>query len=271
MSEKYIIALDLDGTLLTDDKKISNRTKQVLKKAQEKGHFICIATGRPYRASIQYYNELKLSTPIINFNGAFIHHPYDSSFGTHHTTLDLKTAKVIIDTCEAFQVQNIMVEIIDDYYLRYFDEVFIETFTLGQNPVDYGNLQTLLTEDPTTILVHPQEHHVDELFALLKDAHAEIIQQRVWQAPWNIIEIVRKGLNKAVGLQKIANYYNIPRERIIAFGDEENDLEMIEFAGIGVAMSNGINELKNIANAVTKSNEEDGIALFLEDILNIKL
>lgn len=270
MSKKHIIALDLDGTLLKDDKTISERTKRVLMKAQEEGHIVCIATGRPYRASIQYYQELALKTPIVNFNGAFIHHPTDSSFGYHHTPLDITIAKTIIETCEAFQVQNIMVEIIDDYYLRYYDKVFIETFTLGQNPLDYGNLLALLNEDPTTLLIHPKKDQVHKLFDLLKDAHAEVIHQRVWQAPWNIIEIVRAGLNKAVGLQKISKFYGIPKERIIAFGDEENDLEMLDYAGIGVAMDNSIKTVKNIANFVTKSNEEDGIALFLEEHLNIK-
>lgn len=71
-----------------------------------------------------------------------------------------------------------------------------------------------------------------------------MIDQRVWAAPWNIIEVIRSGLNKAVGLQKISAYYNIPKERIIAFGDEDNDLEMIEYAGHGIAMGNAISELK---------------------------
>ncbi len=63
--------------------------------------------------------------------------------------------------------------------------------------------------------------------------------------PFHIVEIVRKGLNKAVGISLVAKDLNIPRERIIAFGDEDNDLEMIDYAGIGVAMSNGIDDLKN--------------------------
>ncbi|HLT56180.1 MAG TPA: HAD hydrolase family protein, partial [Bacillota bacterium] len=75
---------------------------------------------------------------------------------------------------------------------------------------------------------------------------------------------------KAVGLKKVAQHYNIPKERIIAFGDEDNDMEMIDFAGVGVAMGNAIEPLKNIANHVTKTNEEDGIAEFLEEYLQLK-
>ncbi|WP_419151931.1 HAD-IIB family hydrolase [Aeribacillus alveayuensis] len=77
------------------------------------------------------------------------------------------------------------------------------------------------------------------------------------------------GVNKAVGLQKIASYYNIPQERIIAFGDEDNDLEMLQYAGLGVAMGNAIPEVKAAANYVTKTNEEDGVALFLQEVLTL--
>ncbi|WP_088103559.1 Cof-type HAD-IIB family hydrolase [Halalkalibacter urbisdiaboli] len=269
MADPYLIALDLDGTLLTDNKTISNRTKETISKARQAGHIVVISTGRPYRASIQYYQELNLNTAIVNFNGAFVHHPFDSSFGTHHTPLDLKTAKTIIETCEAFQVSNIMVEVIDDFYLRYFDEVFVDAFTAGQTPVEHGNLLHILKDDPTCVLIHPQDHHVKELRQLLVDAHASVIDQRIWGAPWNVIEVIKAGMNKAVGLKKVADFYGIPRERIIAFGDEDNDFEMIEYAGQGVAMGNGIAELKTLANAVTKTNEEDGISIYLEEALNL--
>ncbi len=265
----HLIALDLDGTLLSDEKTISNRTKQTIAKVKKNGHIVVIATGRPFRASVQYYKELSLNTPIINFNGAFVHHPYKKSFGHFHTPLDIHTAKTIIKTCEAFRVKNVMVEIIDDFYLRHYDQVFLDTFMLGRSPIDYGNLDILLTDNPTSILIQPDDTHIKELTSLLSDAHMEVINQRVWAQPWNIIEIIKAGLNKAIGLKKIAEYYQIPRERIIAFGDEDNDLEMIEYAGLGIAMENAIPPLKGIANSITKSNQEDGVAIFLEELLKL--
>jgi len=265
----YLIALDLDGTLLTDEKKISLRTKNTLAKAQEQGHIVCIATGRPYRGSVQYYEELSLNTPIVNFNGAFTHHPKDERFGTYHTPLDLDIAKTILRTCEAFRVKNVMVEIIDDFYLRHYDQVLLDTFMLGRTPVEYGNLDVLLTNNPTSILVQPRDEHLHDLRSLLQEAHAEVTEQRVWTAPWSMIEIIKAGQNKAIGLEKIANYYGIPQERVIAFGDEDNDLEMIEYAGYGIAMKNGISELKKIATDITRSNEEDGVAVYLEKLLDL--
>ncbi|KMK74762.1 Cof-type HAD-IIB family hydrolase [Alkalihalobacillus pseudalcaliphilus] len=269
MTQQHLIALDLDGTLLKDDKTISERNLQAITKAQQAGHKVVISTGRPYRASLQYYQQLNLQTAIVNFNGAFVHHPFDKSFQTMHSPLDLKTAQTVIETCEAFQVSNIMVEVVDDFYLRHFDQLLIDTFVAGNSPVEYGDLKKLLTEDPTCILIHPHDHHVQDLKQLLKDAHAQVIDQRSWGAPWNVLELVKTGVNKAVGLKKVADYYQIPAERIIAFGDEDNDFEMIEYAGKGIAMHNAIPELKSLANDITLSNEKDGIAVYLEENLSL--
>ncbi|RBW69523.1 Cof-type HAD-IIB family hydrolase [Bacillus taeanensis] len=267
MKKSYLIALDLDGTLLSDDKKILPKTKQALKKAMEAGHKIVISTGRPHRASALYYRELKLNTPMVNFNGAYVHHPIDQSWKGYHLPVDLKVAKNIFQTCYDFKVKNIMAEVVDDVYLNKHDKVMVNSFTMPDFPIRTGNLHSILKDHPTSILVHPHEHHLDELRESIHLAHAEVIEHRVWNAPWKIIEIVKSGLNKAVGLKHIAEYYNIPKERVIAFGDESNDLEMIEYAGQGIAMENAIDELKNIANFITKSNEDDGIAHYLEHSL----
>ncbi|SDJ87489.1 Cof-type HAD-IIB family hydrolase [Sediminibacillus albus] len=269
-NNQHMIALDLDGTLLTDKKVISEKTKNVIMQAKQEGHIVVIATGRPHRASIDFYHELALDTPMVNFNGALIHHPLDKKWEALHTPLPNRTAKKIIQTCYELEVNNIMAEVEDTIYLDQYDEELMEIFHTDQsNPVTVGSLKNHLSEDPTSLLIHPQEEHIKELRTHLDDKHASVIEHRKWGAPWHVIEIVRKGLSKAVGLRKIAHYYGIPQSRIIAFGDEDNDLEMIEYAGVGVAMDNGIDELKVLANHVAASNEEDGIGAFLEEYLKL--
>ncbi|WP_188455281.1 Cof-type HAD-IIB family hydrolase [Virgibacillus oceani] len=272
-NKQHLIALDLDGTLLTDKKVISARTKQTVLKAIEEGHIVVISTGRPHRASINYYQELGLDTPMVNFNGALIHHPKDDKWDMLHSPMPKRTALKIIDACYQLNVHNILAEVKDDVYLDQYDEKIIEIFHTTQNdpPFKIGSLKNELKNDPTSLLIHPKEDHIHELRSHLDDYHAELIEHRKWGAPWNIIEIVKKGMNKAVGLEKIAYYYNIPKERIIAFGDEDNDFEMIDYAGVGVAMGNAIDELKSIANHVTDSNEQDGIGAFLEKYLNLQM
>ena len=105
MNKQHLIALDLDGTLLTDNKIISTRTKHTIAKAKEQGHIVVISTGRPFRASYDYYKQLDLNTPIVNFNGAYVHHPLDSNWGTHHSPLELATAQEIVRACFDFGVK----------------------------------------------------------------------------------------------------------------------------------------------------------------------
>jgi Cof subfamily protein (haloacid dehalogenase superfamily) len=270
MVERHLIALDLDGTLLKDDKTISLKTKEIIVKAKEQGHVVMIATGRPFRSSEMYYRELALDTPIVNFNGAFMHNPQNSAWGYYHEPLDIKVAKEIVEACRSFQFHNIIAEVIDDVYFHYHDEKLLDIFSLGHPKITTGDLANFLTDSPTSLLIHTEEDQLKTIRQHLSAVHAEVIDHRSWAAPWHVIEIIKVGLSKAVGLKKAANYFGIPAERIIAFGDEDNDLEMLEYAGRGVAMGNAIDTVKAIANEVTLSNEEDGIGLYLEELLNIK-
>lgn len=270
MAERHLIALDLDGTLLKDDKTISLKTKKILEKAREEGHIVMIATGRPYRSSEMYYRELDLDTPIVNFNGAFMHHPGNPGWGFYHEPLDIKVAKDIVDTCRSYQFHNIIAEVIDDVYFHYHDEKLLDIFGLGNPKITTGDLCNYLNDSPTSMLIHTEEDQLKVIRQHLSDVHAEVIDHRSWAAPWHVIEIIKAGLNKAVGLKKASEYFQIPSDRIIAFGDEDNDLEMLEFAGHGVAMGNAIDKVKNIANEITLTNEEDGIGVYLADLLKIK-
>ncbi|WP_047986194.1 Cof-type HAD-IIB family hydrolase [Ornithinibacillus californiensis] len=273
MKKQHLIALDLDGTLLSDDKVISKKNKQILSKAMDEGHIVVIATGRPHRASIQYYRELDLKTPMVNFNGALIHHPEDRKWDVLHNPMPKRTALNIVQACYDLDVHNVLAEVKDHVYLDKYNQDLIDIFyqTEDDAPFVIGSLKSKLKEDPTSLLIHPKEDHIVSLRDHLDEFHAEVIEHRKWGAPWNVIEIVKKGINKAVGLRKIAHYYQIPEDRIIAFGDEDNDLEMIDYAGVGVAMGNAIEPLKNIAKHVTVTNEESGIGLFLEEYLNLRV
>lgn len=103
-----------------------------------------------------------------------------------------------------------------------------------------GDLRNFLEDSPTSMLIHTDSQHVGQIRQHLSDVHAELVDHRRWAEPFHIIEIIKSGLSKAVGLQRVSNYLDIPKDRIIAFGDEDNDLEMLDYAGTGVAMGNAI-------------------------------
>lgn len=202
MVEKHLIALDLDGTLLKDDKTISAKTKMIIQKAREQGHEVMIATGRPFRSSEIYYREMELTTPIVNFNGAYIHHPKDHNWGVYHTPLQMNVAKEIVEAVNSYTIHNIVAEVIDDVYLHYHDEKLLDIFGFGNPNITTGDLRNYLKDNPTSMLIHTDEEHVKSIRDHLSEVHAEVIDHRRWAAPWHVIEIVKTGLNKAVGLKK---------------------------------------------------------------------
>lgn len=269
MVQPHLIVLDLDGTLLTDQKTISPKTKETIVLARQQGHQVMIATGRPYRASKHIYNELELTTPIVNFNGAYVHNPSNKLFLPQHNPIELDTVKDIVESLQPYNLENIIAEVMDDMYLEKHDHNLLSVLGMGNPKITTGKIREQLKDSPTSMLLHTSEDEVAIIRGYLEETKAEVIDHRRWGDPYHVIELVRTGIHKAIGLDVVAKSMQIPRERIIAFGDEDNDLEMIEFAGTGVAMKNSIPELKNIANAVTLSNNEDGIAEFLIDRLKL--
>lgn len=265
----HLIVLDLDGTLLTDEKVITTKTAQSIQLAKQQGHAVMIATGRPYRATEYYYQQLGLTTPVVNFNGAFVHHPLNHSMEAIHETLSLSVVKEVMETMQQFPWNNMVAEVKDDVYIQYHDELVLDNFKMGKPTITTGDIQHYLKEAPTSLLIQADETDVEIIQNQLQQIHAEVVSNRVWNSPWgHVIEVFQSGLSKAAGLAHVSKWLDIPKERIIAFGDENNDLEMIDYAGVGIAMTNGIDELKAIADEVTTfSNNEDGIA----DVLNKRL
>lgn len=269
--KKHLIALDLDGTLLKDDHTISSATKRVIQQLMDDGHVIVIATGRSNRVSIHYYEELGLQTPLINSNGAYIHHPKDRHWQTIHSPIANQTAQHIIDMCYDLQTSNILASVYDNVYLEQFDQRIVDFYQVTPNDQTFqiGGVKQLLQDDPSLLMIYPGEEKVDVMTDYLNQSYANVIAHRNWGPPFHVIEIMNAQTNKATALQQVANHYQIPQERIIAFGDEGNDLEMIDYAGVGVAMGNSIEQLKSIAKHTTLSNEEDGIGNFLADYFSI--
>jgi|SRR5690625_1168314 len=273
----YLIALDLDGTLLQNNKEISAYNQEVISQAKKEGHIVVIATGRSHLTSMQYYELLQLNTAMINYNGAYIHHPFDDKWGPAiKNPISKQTALQIIDKCYDLDMHNIWVESQHNILLDQHDEEIIDIFHAihrkkGDVPISIGRIKDQLNEHPISLLIHPRKNHIGTLKHYLDNHFYESVEYRIWGEPWNFFEIVKKGMSKAFGLQKLSQYYNIPQERMIAFGDEDNDLEMINYVGTGVAMANGISELKSIADHITLTNENDGVGSFLADYFQFQI
>lgn len=270
MSKKLIV-LDLDGTTLRDDLTISSHTKNTLEKARMAGHEVMIATGRPYRISSSYYHELGLTTPIVNFNGAVYHHPRLTTFaeGYHHA-IDLHVVHELLDFSNGFALDNIAAEVQDNVFLKEHNNSVPETFHLGTENIVFGNIRDAIQSDATSLLFFGKMDQLDLISKHLDESLSGVISHHTWGASaWPAVEIIKFGIHKAIGVQAAAKTLGFDRKDIIAFGDETNDLQMLDYAGVGVAMGNAAESVKNVANVVTASNQDDGIALYLEENLHL--
>ena len=267
---KKLIAIDLDGTTLNQDSMITSKTKETLKKAINAGHHVSIATGRPFRMSHQFYQQLELTTPMVNFNGELVHIPNQHWDGERETLINREIAFEILSQKKQLNLDFIAAENRDTFFIDSFD-FFDEKIFASSRPGEKNLLSPKnLTTNPTSLLVRTDKRFAGAVSAELTRQFGSYVDVRTWGGPTAILEIVSKGIQKAKGVQEIANYLSIDQKDVIAFGDEHNDLELLDYAGWGVAMANGTDQLKGIANDVTPlSNQEDGLAVYLEKLLKL--
>ncbi|CAM4063074.1 HAD family hydrolase [Streptococcus penaeicida] len=264
---KKIIALDLDGTLLHRDNTISDYTKNVLQKVQEKGHHVVISTGRPYRMAMDYYHQLQLKTPMITFNGSLTHMPEQKWEFEHNVTLDKKYLIEILKSQNDFQMDFIASEYRKNFYITLNNREKIDPQLFGVPSItdEMKLIETKITRNPNALLT--QTHHQDknELAKQMRSYFNNEIEVDSWGGPLNILEISPKNVNKAYALKYLLDLYNKDKQDLIAFGDEQNDTEMLSFAGTGYAMKNANPILLPHADhQIQWTNEEDGVAKQLE-------
>ncbi|EKU94224.1 Phosphatase YidA [Alloiococcus otitis] len=270
MNQK-LIAIDLDGTTLNTQQKISKRTIRVIKALQEAGHLVTIVTGRPYRTSFNYYQDLGLKTPMVNFNGAYCHHPQEKNWSPgYRITLPSDVVSELFRLKHNDKVKLVSAEVDDSVYTSSHYIPYPDFFPHGPGQAKYLGNQ-VFNQEATCVNVFTQDKYLQRKLEkeIIAD-YGNFVEVRTWGGFAPCLEIVSSGTQKAMGLEQVAKYYGIDRDDILAFGDENNDYEMIQYAGIGVAMNNAILPLKEIANDITPySNDEDGLARYLEDYFNV--
>lgn len=273
------IVLDIDGTLLTDDRQISDATITSLRQQQEKGVKVILASGRPTSGMMPFIKALEIDRfggYLVSYNGASVYACREQE-EIFIQALPISASQQILEHLKQFDLIPMIAH--DDYL--YVNDVYNGMLSLENGPfniIEYEarggrfklcekhDLAAFATMPLHKILVAGQPDYIQRLEKELREPFGDTVTAS-YSAPF-YFEYTDKGVDKAQTLAKVFQPMGILPENIVAFGDGHNDLTMIQYAKYGIAMGNAIPELKENAYAITKSNNDDGIAIFLNEGLN---
>ena len=262
---KKLLFLDLDGTLLDDHKQITPGNRLALQQALERGHGVIITTGRPLKSAMDQAHKLELDKPgcfLIAYNGAVV---YDWATQQQIFCRTLTQAQVdrVFDRMnptgihlQTYDTWTVLVEPrCDDAAVRRYCQL------IGMEHQVINDVHTDLKEDPVKILIIDYDAGPG-----LKEAEAWLLENMAEDTDCffscdQYLEVVPKGMHKGDAVVRLCAQLGVPVENSVAVGDAANDLTMIAMAGVGVAMANGTDQVKAIADYITqRDNNHDGIA-----------
>ena len=291
--EIKLIAMDMDGTLLRKDNTISPYTIKVLKQVQKKGVRLALASGRSYTRLLSYAKQLEMDRYggyLIEINGVAI---YDLKNKKRYVKgrIPAKKAQEIFAYFKQFNVEIIgnMDEGMYDYnppcILEEKKRYIIDHHMDKNHPLTGGAFNFLANAKkgyPDLRYIQEKEEIVDDVNKISVTYWPEEMAKVAQQAKHDLgdeywvglttnkwLEVLMPGVTKAYGLEKLSAYTKIPVAAMMAIGDGENDIEMLTYAGVGVAMENALDSVKEIADEITCSNMEDGVAKAILRYLSI--
>jgi Cof subfamily protein (haloacid dehalogenase superfamily) len=265
-----LICIDMDGTLLNDKKIISEENINAIRLAYEKGVRIAVCTGRIFTSADFFSELLGVKSPVIASNGAFIMEK-DRGDVVYKATLGVEKCKKLLAMFRKH-----------DIYPHYYtgDTVFTEKLVYSSSFYQEVNKTLPKNKQVKIVLVKDWDEvfrtyekeifkgvGVDEDLEKVKKAKAYLRgmeEFEVVSSRFDNFEAMNKGVSKGNAVKVLSDFYGITREQIICIGDSENDLSMIEFAGLGVAMGNADEDVKAAAQYITESNNCDGVARVIE-------
>lgn len=273
------VVLDIDGTLLNSQKEISTKTKECLINLQKNGDKLILASGRPTTGMTDLAKQLKMDEHhglLVSYNGSKV---IDCSNNEElfNQVMSIEDGKAVLEHMKQFDVSPM----IDKGNYMYVNDVFgcvIDYRGSLFNIIEYesrgGNYKLCEKDDLAAFLDYPINKILtagdpDYLASVYEQMMAPFKEKLncVFTADF-YFEFTAKGIDKAKALDTVLRPLNIFPEDIIAFGDGHNDKTMLEYAGIGVAMENAVDDLKQSADVITLSNDMDGIVYFLNKIDN---
>lgn len=258
-----LLALDLDGTLLDDDNKISRRNLEAIWAAREQGVVVTLSTGRMYCSALRFARELQMTVPLITYNGALIKDTVGKVY--RDMPLPLPAARTALAIAREYDIHvNLFVQ--DKLFMDRDDE-WTERYHRSSSiaPELVPDLEPLLTIEPNKVLFLGDEKELLPVRADLAEKLAG--QAHVTSSSPQFVEIIHPSVSKRSGLAYLLQEFGLTAREAIAIGDNYNDLEMIAFAGLGVAMSNAPEGVRAQADYVTGDNNDAGVAQVIQKFI----
>jgi Cof subfamily protein (haloacid dehalogenase superfamily) len=259
-----LIAIDMDGTLLNENKEISNRSQKGIGKLKEMGIKVVLATGRPLLGVMRYIEKLDLLEVddfVVTYNGALVQSTKTNKV-LLKKPLSLDSYKELYAVSKELDVNihaltgNSVLTPKKNPYTE------IES-SINQIPIIEGSIEDI--DDSTNIVKVMFVDDPKKLDSIMPYIPQWVIEKyEVLRSAPIFLEFLDKDVNKGIGVSLIANHLGIKPEEVICVGDAGNDIAMIQYAGLGVAMANATEDVKNVADYITLSNEEDGVAHVIE-------
>jgi Cof subfamily protein (haloacid dehalogenase superfamily) len=257
-----LVAVDLDDTLLRNDLTISERAKRAIQEAMARGTLVTFATGRMYRSALPYALDLGLDLPLITYQGALV--KYTDGRQVCHLPIPLTVAGEAIELGKQFGI-HINVYVNDELYMEEATHWGKDYASKVRVPINLLDLPFGLRQEPTKILFIAEPEKLDEAAGELAKRFSDLIN--LTKSKDIFLEISHPKATKGNALKELAESLKINREEVIAIGDNLNDLDMINYAGCGVAVGNAVQTLKEAADLVTKMNDDDGVAEVIEKLV----
>lgn len=257
-----LVALDLDGTLLDDSKRVGERTASAIRGLVRRGVKVVIASARPPRSVRSIYRELDLDTYQINYNGAMV---WDEVRGRviHHRPMESGLVRRMVERARAlFPGILVSCEVLDRWYTDRFDPSHTTETGKTFRPDVVAPLETFLGQPFTKLLFLGETGEVLELEDRIgRDFGSEVA---VVRSDPDLIQIMDRRASKANALRLVAEGYGVAMEEVLAVGDAPNDVEMLREAGISVAVGNAHPLAKAAARWVAPSNNDEGVLAALQ-------
>lgn len=260
-----MLAVDMDDTLLGKDLQISARTVECIRLAREVGVKVVISSGRMFRAIVPYMRQLELTDPAIVYNGAAVYRLDEAGPLINHI-IPVEIARAIARRVEEMGSQ-LNAYINDQLYVRritpevgrYMKRTRVESTVVGP-------MGDFLQVGPTKLLVmHDNLREIAEIKANLLREFGDLVA--ITGSKPYFIEIMQKGISKGRALAELAASFDFAAAEVIAVGDGLNDMEMVQWAGLGVAVANAHPDLKAAANYITASCDEEGVAQVIREFI----